>query len=318
MAHMKIAARWLWGVLVIAVVASLGVAYRWPLVYSFLWVLSPGGDFAAVDRRPDYMDLNAWAAHPQLDDAGDKRPRGVKAASAGPDRPAAFYIHPTTYISSESWNQPQPFGDRDDLLDGTLLANQASVFHGCCDVYAPRYRQATFYAFADRRGRGEKALALAFRDVAAAFDAFIGAIGPDRPIVLAGHSQGSAHLLRLLSERFRGTPLTSRLVVAYAPGYPVPLDSVTRGDFGVPACSAREAVGCLSSWNVSTRKRYIPEFFKRVPIFGPMGTTRLHDRPMLCDSPLDWSDVLADARLSGGLLRGQSERASTVACGSAR
>ena len=28
-----------------------------------------------------------------------------------------------------------------------MLANQASVFNGSCNIYAPEYRQATYYSF---------------------------------------------------------------------------------------------------------------------------------------------------------------------------
>ncbi|MCZ3230209.1 DUF3089 domain-containing protein, partial [Acinetobacter baumannii] len=83
---------------------------------------------------------------------------------------------------------------------------QASVFNEAGAIWAPRYRQATFGAFLTDRKAAEEALQLAYGDVQAAFDRFLDEIGPDRPIILAGHSQGALHLTHLLKDRIAGTP----------------------------------------------------------------------------------------------------------------
>ncbi|MDP2305870.1 MAG: DUF3089 domain-containing protein, partial [Pseudomonadota bacterium] len=92
------------------------------------------------------------------------------------------------------------------------------------------------------------ALDLAYSDVERAFDEFLARTGSDRPFVLAGHSQGSALLLRLLVERLSGTPLMSRLVAAYLPGW-----SIDGADLSalrdMPLCETAERVGCLAAWN---------------------------------------------------------------------
>ena len=41
------------------------------------------------------------------------------------------------------------------------------------------------------------------------------------PIVLAGHSQGAAHVLRLLRDEIAGTPLEQRVAMVYAVGWPI-------------------------------------------------------------------------------------------------
>src|SRR5438874_577844 len=70
------------------------------------------------------------------------------------------------------------------------------------------------------QANAQKALDCAYRDVLAAFDRFVRESG-DRPIILAGHSQGALHLSRLLRERIAGTPLARRIVAAYVVGWPV-------------------------------------------------------------------------------------------------
>src|SRR3569832_1591182 len=92
----------------------------------------------------------------------------------------------------------------------------------------------------------QKAHALAYRDVAAAFDQFAQKAGK-RPIILAAHSQGALHLERLLREKVAGKPIAKRIVAAYVVGWPIS----TTADLlalGLPACSAPDQAGCILSW----------------------------------------------------------------------
>ena len=106
---------------------------------------------------------------------------------------AVFFIHPTSYLDRAHWNAPLDDAEANGRA-ALFLRGQASVFNEAGQVWAPRYRQATFGAFLTSQADAEKALDLAYRDVAAAFDEFLKEIGPDRPIILAGHSQGALHL----------------------------------------------------------------------------------------------------------------------------
>ena len=97
----------------------------------------------------------------------------------------------------------------------------ASPFGQASEIWAPRYRQAAFGAFLTEDPQADKALDLAYRDVELAFDRFIASTDPRLPIVLAGHSQGSLHLLRLLRSRIAGTKLQNRIAAVYAVGWPI-------------------------------------------------------------------------------------------------
>ncbi len=55
----------------------------------------------------------------------------------------------------------------------------------------------------------ERALDLAYKDVDAAFTAFLEQVDPNRPLILAGHSQGALHLSRLLTDRVAKDPYSS-------------------------------------------------------------------------------------------------------------
>jgi len=128
-----------------------------------------------------------------------------------------------------------------------FVRSQASAFNGIGAIWAPKYRQATFGAFLTTRDTARRALDFAYRDVLAAYEAFLRQAPADRPIVLAAHSQGSLHLLRLLRERVRGAPEAERVVAAYVIGWPVS-ETADLPRLPFPACSRPDEIGCLLSF----------------------------------------------------------------------
>lgn len=230
-----------------AVLLAGGYVFRGELASLLIaGAIAPDQDFESTPPPlpPDYRKPSAWAARPDIDDASDTRPEGA-APAPEPAPVKAFFVHPTTFMSGPGWNQPLDDADANWIVDERVMRHQASVFNSCCDVYAPRYRQATFYAFMDADGDGDKALDLAYVDVSAAFAEFLDEIGPDIPFILAGHSQGSAHATRLLGEQIAGRPLERRLVAAYLVGFSVTEDQLG----GVPVCDTAAATGCVVAWN---------------------------------------------------------------------
>lgn len=207
----------------------------------------PKGHFepAPAGGGPDYSMASSWVAHPGgADDPSQWLPAGVNRARTG--GAAIFYIHPTTYLERDRWNAPlQPGGDTEFRTD-VFVRSQASAFNGAGQVWAPRYRQAAFGAFLLSSADAQHALDLAYRDVATAFDEFLKEAG-DRPIILAGHSQGALHLERLLREKIAGKPIARRIVAAYVVGWPIS----TAADLpalGLPACRNADQAGCILSW----------------------------------------------------------------------
>jgi len=160
---------------------------------------------------------------------------------------AVFFVHPTSYYSRSSWNAP--LEDRDsDHRANLFVQGMASAFADAGEIWAPRYRQATLGAFlAEDRVTAGKAIDSAYRDVEEAFDAFLAAQPKNRPIILAGHSQGALHLTTLLKTRIAGTPLAKRIVAAYVIGWPISLDTDIAG-LGLPACQTPEQKGCILGW----------------------------------------------------------------------
>lgn len=208
----------------------------------------PDAPFAplADATAPAYAKPSAWAARPDLpSDPARWLPPGV--SGGGAHRAAVFYVAPTTYLARDRWNGPIDDAGSRGRLD-LFVRSQASAFNGIADIWAPRYRQATFGAFLVATDpRAQAALDFAYRDVARAFDAFVAAQPADRPIILAGHSQGSLHLVRLLQDKVRGTPLAKRIVAVYAIGWPISV-SADLPALGLPACKAAGQAGCIVAW----------------------------------------------------------------------
>ena len=275
-------------VIAILIVLVLGFGLAWTLMQDRLMRMAfvPRVPFAAMPdaSAPDYAKPQAWLARPDL--ANDpSRWLPARFPAAGEARTAVFFIAPTTYLDHDHWNAPLDDAQANARL--TLFGqSQASAFNGVGRVWAPRYRQATLGAFlAASDPRSRQAIDFAYRDVARAFDAFLAAIPQNEPVILAGHSQGSLHLLRLLRERIAGTPLASRIVAAYAVGWPISIDADLPA-LGLPGCRTPDQAGCILSWQSfadPADPRLIKTYFDQ--------TTGYNGRPrkgtaMLCVNPL--------------------------------
>ena len=232
---------------------------------------------------PDYSTNSNWLAKPGLaDDPTAWVPQGGVATKTA--QPAAtFYIHPTTYLRRDRWNAPIDAGGDAGSRARLFVQSQASAFNSVSDIWAPRYRQAAFGAFLLKNDDATKALDLAYGDVLAAFDAFLAAQPPGKPIILAGHSQGALHLSRLLADR--RDALKGRLVAAYVVGWPISITADLPAT-GLSACSKPDETGCVLSWqsfSEPANPALILDAWK-----GTKGATGIerkrHD--MLCSNPL--------------------------------
>ena len=244
--------RWVVGsFLALAALAFFARGYLGILLISFFLAPDRPYDDQTEPEAPDYSKAEHWAALPDLEDSADVQilPDIIDSqASAEVD---VFFVHPTTYVTGESWNQPLDHESSNRLTDEWVMRDQASVFNGCCKIYAPRYRQATLYSFQDGSGSGESALNLAYEDVRSAFRFFIQNYNQGRPFLVASHSQGSSHADRLLKEEIVSSNLFSRMVAAYVIGFSVD------GSNNVPVCEKSDQVNCQVSWNASTEDALI-------------------------------------------------------------
>ncbi|WP_296679109.1 DUF3089 domain-containing protein [Novosphingobium sp.] len=194
-----------------------------------------------------YDDPGMWLAKPGMGSTNPAlwMPGDVIRDTPGPIVPV-FFVHPTSYVKKDHWNAP--LDDRDArAISETMVRGEASVFNGSGEIWAPRYRQAAAGAFITDQPEARQAVDLAYRDVAEAFDAFAARLKPGAPFAIAGHSQGSYHIKRLLADKVKRTPLAKGLVAAYAIGWIVDLDHDLNA-MGLPACQTLEQTGCIVSY----------------------------------------------------------------------
>jgi hypothetical protein len=233
-------------VLTLLVLAAGFAIYQWG-GNVLLKSATPKGHFEAAQAGggPDYSQPSSWVARPGLpNDPSLWLPDGMTPARKGDA--AIFYIHPTTYLERDRWNASLDPGGDTSFRTRLFVQSQASVFNAAGQVWAPRYRQAAFGAFLLKSEDAQKALDLAYGDVTAAFDQFVRESG-NRPIILAGHSQGALQLERLLKETIAGKPIARRIVAAYVVGWPISA-TADQPALGLPPCAKDDQTGCILSW----------------------------------------------------------------------
>ena len=261
----------------------------------------PRQPFSAIPSTPtpDYRQSGAWLAWPGRDGLERSTPEGLTRVNEAEAPADVFFIHPTTTSARDVWNVPWDADGEAAPLNGAVLLAQASVFNGCCRIYAPRYRQATLPGLSE-----PQAVDLAYEDVAAAFRLFIAEHSDGRPFILASHSQGTGHAVRLVQEEILGTPLQSRMVVAYLIGAYVPANFA---DAGLPICDGPRQTGCVLTWNASKVDSQLARIIIRDKTYWWQGAPRSEDQaPALCVNPLTWragdTDTPAPAEANAGSL----------------
>jgi hypothetical protein len=233
---------------IIALMLAAGVAWQFYGIDMVRAVLVPSTGFTPLPARTDkdYENTGLWLARPGLkDDASLWRPKGLTATDVQ-NKVATFFVHPTSYLNRDAWNAPVDDADANEMARG-LVSGQASAFRAQGPVWAPRYRQATFGAFMTRQAESAKAIDAAYQDVNAAFDQFLASIPADQPIIFAGHSQGTVHLLRLMKDRVAGKPIANRIVAVYLIGWPISIQADLPA-LGLPQCSESRKSRCILSW----------------------------------------------------------------------
>lgn len=227
------------------------------------------GDFACQSQTSDnpfaghqsdvYRDLSHWLCHPDVGAPANICRRNLDATIVYGDgstelevfHPAespavdCFYVYPT--ISVDAGGNSDLQANEEEIF---ITLTQAARYSQMCRVFAPVYRQTTILAllFGDDDADRE----LAYADVVDAFKTYMADHNEDRGYLLIGHSQGSAHLIRLLREEIEPVPyLSERLVAAHLLGMTVevPVGQDVGGTFAsTPVCRSATQTGCVITY----------------------------------------------------------------------
>ncbi len=206
-------------------------------------------DPATSVAAPNYAREESWAALPNTQDYADMVPNGIVNEQEQGNAPAdVFFIHPTGYLTGSSWTYSMDPESGTEENTHWMMANQASVYNGCCNVYAPRYRQALFFAFLAGEETRSEILDFAYQDVEQAFKYYLEHYNKGRPFVLASHSQGTVHAVKLIRKVIDGTPLAQKMVAAYAIGARIKNISIS-GMQDVGLCENETDLNCVVHWD---------------------------------------------------------------------
>ena len=283
--------RILWGCAgLLGVVAVIAVAFYGSQRVRDLVLFAPWHSFdaALAPPAPDYAQDAAWLVLPDHPGNAALVPPDSGAANSGAAAPVdVFFIYPTTYFGRSQWNARfDEDGEAGSRLEYGVVRFQVTAFNGCCRIYAPRYRQAALYSFMGRGESEHEALDFAYQDVLRAFDEYIATRNQGRPFILAGHSQGSLHGMRLLQERIAGTPLARRMVAAYLIGYAIPRDLQLPG---IGPCRTAVDSGCYLTWNSLAPTAGRRNWQQTSTIWFDKTYQLIAGRPLDCMNPLSWT-----------------------------
>jgi len=271
---------------------------------------------------PHYVDRANWLCRPDVDDdpcdqdltSTEWRPDGslVEVPHVVDDDPPfdCFYVYPTVTLSIGANIDGHP------VAEGAVASTgytQAARFSSVCRVFAPLYRQVTLNTYGARvdDDTKEACFDIATGDVKDAFLHFLGTESRGRPFAVIGHSQGTHHLMRVLTELVDDDPLLrERLVAALLIGGSVSVDGggSTGGTFEhLPLCAADDDTGCVIAY------RSIPVDVE--PPAESAGAAALDDfhiddgDALACTSPMGGREPIslrAVVRSSGVLLNGSA------------
>tara|TARA_B100000953_G_scaffold105116_1_gene86111 strand:- start:4232 stop:5230 length:999 start_codon:yes stop_codon:yes gene_type:complete len=194
---------------------------------------------------PNYYELDSWAVHPL------KKNKELNSFINGNEKLNinVFFIHPTLFWDNKntSWNSDIYDPKMRYFVNSSSVKYQASAWASVGDLFVPHYRQAHIRVFRESfwLNGGEQAYELAYTDVKKAFEIFLEKYNDNKPIIIAGHSQGAGHAKKILQEFFDGKPLQKKLVAAYLIG-----TKITEKDFiNLKLMNTKDETGGFVTWN---------------------------------------------------------------------
>ena len=223
----------------------------------------------------DYSKNSSWAALPLMKDEADMIPEGESGIDQNNSPVDVFFVHPTGYLKGDHWTDP--LEEKSATMENTqwMMANQASAYNGCCSVYAPHYRQASIYSYFGSDELRAEVHNFVYQDVKKSFEYFIENFSNGRPFIIASHSQGTHHSIRLLAEEIDSSDLYPRMVGAYIIGGMISKDWMSSME-NIGVCESAEQIGCLVHWDTMN----VAQINKDMPLYSNN----------ICVNPISWKN----------------------------
>jgi len=202
-------------------------------------------DYSLSPVKPNYESLSNWLVHPEKNQ--DKY--SFLSKNNNLLKADVFFVVPTLFSDkrNESWNTSVDDDNFSEILMQSSIKYQATAWMDAGNLYSPNYRQAHFRVFDERYwdNGGQDAYNLAYEDIKKSFEVYLQKFNNGKPIIIAGHSQGSGHLVKLLKEFFDGKELQKKLIAAYLPGAIIKENDF----FDLKLMESEEETGGYLTWN---------------------------------------------------------------------
>lgn len=151
-----------------------------------------------------------------------------------------FFVAPTVFLGNDSTFNMDISNEELRLSFAGAVNMEKGIYDEQTNFYAPYYRQASLMCY-EIRGYNDvssnvdvkNAFERAYDDVSDAFSYYLSI--SDRPFILAGFSQGSELLLKLMKDRLGSRELQERMIAAYLIGWRVTVEDIKKSPHLKPA-----------------------------------------------------------------------------------
>lgn len=185
----------------------------------------------------DYSNKNYWLSNPE-----------------NPNKKVdVIYFYPTAYFSPDITQCAISDIDDEGMVSKAMgfVNSNCLVFDESCNIYAPLYRQSDV-SYASSLDDSKFSSFMNFtssQDPTDAIDYYFKNLNHGKPFMLAGHSQGSATLMKLLENYFsEHTEYLERMIAAYSIGFSVTNDFLISHPY-LKFSEGAFDTGVIVSWN---------------------------------------------------------------------
>ena len=247
----------------------------------------------------DYSNLDHWLITPEQTSNIHEQFISDSSLISYAD---VFYVYPTVFLDKKNSDWNISIDDQEQRGRAKNVTKfQASAWSEAGRMFVPFYSQAHVRSYKNLESGGRDALMTAYLDIKNAFQYYLDNHNQGRPIILAGHSQGSTHLMLLLKDFFDGKELQKQLVCAYLPGFSVKEDEFKT----IPLLTVADQTGGFVTWNTFKRryktKKY-KDWYKGKACINPVSwdksnlATRKKHRGFLFSDEKMYEEMIAERR----------------------
>ncbi len=191
-----------------------------------------------IPEIPDYNKSDCWVSLPKYFDTTQK-PVDV------------FWVYPTILSDDTTYLMDIFNCDLRKKAEWTIV-EQASVFDRQANIYAPYYRQNNVKINPLMLTEAKPIFSLGQHDLIQAFSYFMQNINKgERPVIIAGHSQGSVRIVELSKDKqllMKDSTTRAKMIATYAIGYSITNDDIKVNPLIEIAESAKQTQ-CFIAYN---------------------------------------------------------------------